>query len=86
MTAAGFLALILALGAVEMDLRSRRIANVWLAGRVGGRILDTVIPRRKGRRGPLRREVFCLWRCWQFCSGSGCWAPEISNFCLHWEA
>lgn len=31
MTAAGFLALILALGAVEMDLRSRRIANVWLA-------------------------------------------------------
>lgn len=31
MTAAGFLALILALGAVEMDLRSRRIANAWLA-------------------------------------------------------
>ena len=31
MSVTGFLALILALGAVEMDLRSHRIANGWLA-------------------------------------------------------
>ena len=31
MSVPGFLALIAALGAVEMDLRSRRISNLWLA-------------------------------------------------------